>query len=280
MKRAEGMGRIVLVLTLVTLAATFAWAESKKASSKNAAATGKKNTDAGKSKADKAKDDAQDDDALFEKKEGDQDAAEVEINPDLSDFYAEVAQVTQLDEKGQEKLLAVQEKKKKALQKYDKKNESNIVRIENEMDRTDNEKRREKLRFELKKIEVNREKLQEQADNFALRGLSKDQMITWNAYELWAVVSPELEFEGDLEMTDKQVDKAQAVCKQLAEKMGVKNRMAKNPSAVKMAIGQIGRQVLDKKQRDAYVRQQRRKQVMENGDVHKGGVEVRRGRGH
>lgn len=269
MKRAYWIRLIVLVLAVAVLTGTSAWATTKKAASQTDAAA-KKKADAGKDG---------DDDPVVDKKKKDEPADEdVEINPDLTDFYAEVAEVTRLNEDGQKKLLVVQEKKNKALDNYDKKYGKLIVRIENEMDRTENQRRREKLQVELLKIEMNREKLQEQADTVALRVLNADQMVAWNTYELWSVLSPDFEGE-DLELSDEQIEKSKAVCKQIAGKAG-KNRIAKNPSAQKMAIAQIGRQVLTQKQREAYVRQQNRKRAHEKAETKTIMIETRQGRHH
>jgi hypothetical protein len=264
MKRADWIRLLVLVLAMSAWLATSAWAKTQKATSKTDADAMKKKTGVDTTKA--GKDNDKDKDRPGKNKDKDEADAEeeVEILPDLTEFYAEVAGVVRLNEEGQKKLLTIQNKKKEALDKFDAKNDKMIVRIENEMDRTENEKRREKLRTRLKEIERNREKLQEQADNVALRVLSPDQRVAWNSYELWEVISPELEFEKDeLALTDEQVEKAKGICRLTAQKMGAKGRIAKNPTVQKTAFGQIGRQVLTQKQREAYTLQQRRKRLHE-----------------
>lgn len=236
-------------------------------------------------KADKAtktgKDDkadvSEDDDSLFpkktkkddkktDKKKDDQegDTKEGKIHPDLVEMYAEVADVVELDEQGQEKLLKLQKRKAKALDAFDKKYDPRIVKIENAMDRTEKKKRLEKLRAELKKIHHGRKKLEFKYDNKIFSILNKDQMVTWNRYELWTVLSPEFEFDDEeLEFTDEQVEKAKGICQAVAKKMGTKKRIAKNPKIQRMTRARIGKTVLNKKQRIVYARQQRRKRLEE-----------------
>lgn len=258
MKRAYRMMTLLLLLAVIPYTTESLRAGTKKQASKADDTATKKKTDA-KNKKDRKKNNP----PLFQNDAG-KDGCE--IHPDLSEFYAEIAEVVKLDEKGQKKLLAVQEQKGKTLEKYDEKYDKIIVKIENALDRTKKEKQQEKLRAELKKIEVNREKLQQTFDNKALSSLSAEQRVAWNTYELWSVVSPELEFDDDLEMTDEQVEKSKAVCALIAKKMGAKGRIAQNPSVRKMAIVQIGKQVLTQKQRAAYTHQQRRKRLYDEQD--------------
>jgi hypothetical protein len=281
MKRTYWMQLLVLVLAISVLTATSAWGKTKKTAAKTDTDAAKKETSTEKTKAGTNDDKDKDKDKDKNKDKDDADAEEkVEVLPDLTEFYAEVAEVVKLDEEGQKKLLLVQEKKNKALEKFDAKYDKLIVKIENEMDRTEKEKVREKLRAKLKEIEKKREKLHEQADNMALRVLTADQLVTWNTYELWSVISPELEFDNDeLELTEEQVDKSKAICDQIAKKMGTKGRIAQNPQVKKMAIGQIGNKVLTKQQRKAYTIQQRRKRIHEMGES-KTVIEPRRGRHH
>jgi len=279
MKRAYWIQLLVLVFAMSVLTATSVWAKTKKAASKTDADVAKKKTTAEETKVEKAKDKAKDkdDEPLFPKKDkADAEAKdEVEIHPDLAEVYAEIAEVVKLDEEGQKKFLILQEKKTQTLEKFDAKYSKMIVKIENELDRTNNKKRQEKLLLELTKISSNREKLQQKFDNQALRALRADQIIVWNTYELWAVISPE--FDDELEMTDEQVEKSKAICDQIAKMKGPKARIAQNPMIKRMAISQIGKKVLTKQQKKAYTLQQRRKRLHEEGEGKTIKVETRRG---
>lgn len=284
MKRAYWIRLIVLVLALYAMTATSTLAKTNKTTSKADTGTAKKKTVVDKDKDDKAKEkDEEDESILQEKDKGDAKTKDkVEIHPDLTEFYAEVAEVVQLDEEGQKKLLKLQEMKKKELDTFDEKADKIIVRLENDMDRAKKEKQREEIREKLKKIELRRENIQQKYDNQALRVINADQRIAWNTYELWEVISPELEFDDEeLLLSDEQVEKSKTICGAIAKKMGAKARIAQNASVQKMAIAQIGRQVLDQKQRAAYTRQQRRKRLRdENGDKdgEKKKTIIRRGR--
>ncbi|MBN1553902.1 MAG: hypothetical protein JXA11_04100 [Phycisphaerae bacterium] len=268
MKRAH---RLVTPVILITagLLFTTTWAKTSGDAAKTDAV--KKKTDKQKTETKKnTKKDEQkkDDEALFPKKEGEKAEADEEIHPDLSEFYAEIAQVVKLNADGQKKLLILQEQKAKTLEKYDEKYDKVIVKIENAMDRTEKEKQRETLRAKLKSIEMKREQIEQKYDTQALRALTPDQVVTWNTHELWMTISPELEFD-DCEMTEEQVNKSKILCGVIAKKMGAKSRIARNPKVQKMAIGQIGRQILTKEQRVAYARQERRKRLMEEPEKRK-----------
>lgn len=273
MKRTERLGAL-LSLVLFACLTTGVLAETKHESDSETTAAKKKSAGSSQSVAcEKEEADEGDSDRKAKqaekKRQEDGQEPETEILPDLTDFYAEIADVAKLNKKEQKKLLEVQKQKIKTLEKFDKIYDRKIVAIENALDRTDKEKQREKLRAELKKIERSREVLEQKFDNKALSTLTSEQRIVWNAYELWNVLSPDLEFDED-PLRDEQVDKAQAICRQIAEKMGAKGRIAQNPAAQKTALALIGRSVLTPKQRAAYARQQRRKRIVESG--HDGAV--------
>jgi hypothetical protein len=276
MKRAYWMQMLVLVLAILATAAP-SWAKTKKSAAKTETKTAKKDATRNADKSKKEKD--EDDDSLFPKTNKDDKNAKdgVEINPDLEGLYAEMAEVVQLDKEGQEKLLGLQEKKNKALKTFDRKSGKLIVGIENELDRTRNEKKKAKLLKDLAAIEEKRRKGEQNYDNLAMRVLSREQKVIWNAYELWAVISPELEFDNEeLELTEEQVEKSKKLCNLVAQRKGTKQRIAVNAQWKKMTLIQIGKEVLSKEQRAALEQQRKQKQRREKSVL----FETRTGRGH
>lgn len=189
-----------------------------------------------------------------QKDEADEEAAG--INPDLYDEYAEMAKVAKLDKKQQEKLLAIQNAKEAALEKWDQKNEKKLVRAEDTIERTKSDKKRERLELQLKKFEARRKALAAKHDRMALGILKKEQIIVWNGHRLWEEVSLEFEF---LDLDEHQQAKGKEICNKIAGKIKGKRPIAGNEKVRQVAIVRISKKVLTPEQRKEFAREQRKK---------------------
>ena len=189
-----------------------------------------------------------------QKDEADEEAAG--INPDLYDEYAEMAKVAKLDKKQQEKLLAIQNVKEAALEKWDQKNEKKLARAEDTIERTKSDRKRERLELQLKKFEARRKALAAKHDRMALGILKKEQIIVWNGHRLWEEVSLEFEF---LDLDEHQQAKGKEICNKIAGKIKGKRPIAENERVRQMAIVRISKKVLTPEQRKEFAREQRKK---------------------
>lgn len=190
-----------------------------------------------------------------------------DVAPDLDKLYAEIADVVRLDKQGRQKLLNLQKQKTKKLEEFENRYGRKTVELQNKLNHAKDDKQKIKIIMTLSKICSSREKLHRKYDTQAFRILRKDQIIAWNRHELWKIISRDLQFDGELEMTDDQVEKSKAICDQIANRAGAKMRIAMNPEKRKTTISQIGRVVLTKQQQKAYLQQQRIKRRREKANT-------------
>jgi hypothetical protein len=149
----------------------------------------------------------------------------LEINPELTGDFAQMARVGKLDGKQQLTLLQAQQDMESALQKWDDKWEEKIGRAEDLLAETNNRRKKADLKKWLRIKEHHRKKLADNLFSRALKTLTPKQLAAWNSDKLWEMVETEF---TDLYLNDAQIEKIHADCDKLAKKIRVAKDISGN----------------------------------------------------
>lgn len=177
---------------------------------------------------------------------------EVVVLDALEDFYAKLARSSAMPEDQQKKLVILQDRMKKSVEKQQKTNEAKIEHLEKKIAKSEDEKRNKKYQAEIDKLNEGLKKIEERYHVAALKILKGDQITKWNESLVWSQIEPDMNM---MSVSEDQRKKAKAVCGEVVSKY--KNRPlpeAAGPKLRMVAAKKILKEVLTEEQAKEYKR--------------------------